>query len=109
MKSETMKGGNYDCIKLREMESQRGPMVREETALPQGLHLDAVGHDQMEVLEVSECKSCGAQIVWIKTVAGKSIPCCAKERTVVTKGGVIVKGHESHFADCPQANDWRQR
>ena len=84
---------------------------------------------------MASCRSCGAEMVWGKTVAGKSIPLDAndfgdpipkKEGNVRLTGrrrdGVpeveIVKkadgglfGDEprfvSHFATCPQAEQWR--
>jgi hypothetical protein len=82
------------------------------------------------------CKSCGAEIIWVKTEAGKAIPLDAEP----TEGGNIivqvlgpdreiahvetavekVERHNcpipagrvafvSHFATCPQANAWRKR
>ena len=79
------------------------------------------------------CKSCGKQIVWVKSEAGKAIPCDAEkvmgERTplggdlVVTDNGTVVRckvgsctdesklvvGYISHFATCPHANRHRKR
>ncbi len=28
---------------------------------------------------MTRCKSCGAEIIWIKTTSGKTMPCNAKE------------------------------
>lgn len=86
---------------------------------------------------MSRCKSCGAEIVWIKSSkTGKMIPCDAElikfeldiakgERFVTPEGDVccghridgsegkklthIKQGHISHFATCPQANIFRRR
>ena len=75
------------------------------------------------------CRSCGKEILFIDTPRGKKIPVDADSlgtfyphldagKRVVTaggevftikKGGAAVYGYESHFASCPQANDWRKR
>lgn len=53
----------------------------------------------------TKCRSCGADIWYGKTPAGKSIPLsCSRSRVV---HGVTFA--EAHFADCPQAADWRRR
>ena len=77
---------------------------------------------------MSKCKSCGANIIWIPTVSGKSMPCDAKpipykedatgSLNLVTKDGRIVRakadaksdlvGYVSHFATCPNANAHRK-
>ena len=77
---------------------------------------------------MSKCKSCGADIIWIPTVSGKSMPCDAKpipykedasgSLTLVTSEGRVVRakadatsdtfGYTSHFATCPDANTWRK-
>lgn len=78
----------------------------------------------------SKCKGCGAEIVWIKTDKGKSMPCDPDpvpywERRgapgkVVTPNGIVVScdfegpretstgiGYVFHFSTCPKANDFR--
>lgn len=63
------------------------------------------------------CRSCGADVIWAKTAAGKLMPLDATE----TLGKVVYqldttgrmqraegRGHESHFATCPQADRWRR-
>lgn len=80
------------------------------------------------------CKSCGAEILWIKMASGKSMPVDAKPisyrtmhpgtkgfnvMTLVTKDGRVAKGvfdpssdkigYTSHFATCPNANAHRKR
>ena len=78
--------------------------------------------------DMGYCRSCGARIRWIKTVAGKAMPCNATpirfERgggpeTFVTPEGKVERGkrdHEgeltgyiSHFATCPYADRHRRR
>lgn len=56
-----------------------------------------------------QCRSCQAEIVWIKTSSGKPMPCDPKLITVVTDEGVTVKGRLSHFATCPNAGQHRKK
>jgi hypothetical protein len=63
------------------------------------------------------CKSCGAEIVWVVTPAGKSMPLDAKAQTVwvlepegATAGSPKAKpvqARGSHFATCPNADEHR--
>ena len=79
------------------------------------------------------CASCGQMIIWIKTQAGKNMPCNTeivtyrkqkggKEKIVTPNGevysGKIVDartmdatgiGYISHFATCPNASKHRKR
>lgn len=54
------------------------------------------------------CDACGAPIHFIRTHAGKLIPCEHRRRTVVTLKGATVQGYESHFAACPEAARFRK-
>ena len=82
-----------------------------------------------------QCRSCGAEIIWIKMASGKNMPVDAKPisysenlhpsakgkdiLTLVTEHGSIVRtvfdpggdkvGYTSHFATCPNANQHRKR
>lgn len=85
---------------------------------------------------MAKCKSCGAEILWIKTEKGKMMPCNLRAIpvrgirdgmdeainriiTVVTRDGRIqtgiadpsspVYGFESHFATCPYAGKHRKK
>ena len=77
------------------------------------------------------CAGCGAQIIWIKTKAGKNMPCNmllvdykadgGKDKIVIPSGevvsGTIVSspddadghGYVSHFATCRNAKNFRRR
>lgn len=81
-----------------------------------------------------KCRSCGAEIIWIKMKAtGKAMPCDAKKIsysenmhpgagkpavTLVTEHGTVVRtvfdpagdkiGYTSHFATCPNAGYHRK-
>ena len=76
---------------------------------------------------MSKCRSCGAEIIWIKMRSGKAMPCDATpvnytpdpdgELLVVDKNGNTVRGtrggdesgYVSHFATCPQAGMFRRK
>ncbi|MFP4298669.1 MAG: hypothetical protein ACLFT0_12515 [Spirulinaceae cyanobacterium] len=42
----------------------------------------------------SKCKSCGAEIMWAKTQAGKFIP-------------LDLADHVPHWATCPDSKNWK--
>ena len=79
---------------------------------------------------MSRCKGCGAEISWIKTKSGKSMPVdekpvpyhIGKGAKIVTEDGDVVSGslegpentfvgfgYISHFATCPKAGQYRRR
>lgn len=81
---------------------------------------------------MSKCKGCGAEIIWVKTFGGKSMPCDPEQiiywakpggrAKIVTPNGEIYSaelqgdlnkatgvGYISHFATCPQANSFRRQ
>ena len=79
------------------------------------------------------CRSCGAEIVWIRTAKGKAMPCDVKkikgvrakfgDTLLVTEAGTIervdvrapiggvpsVEGYISHFATCQNAGTHRRK
>lgn len=62
---------------------------------------------------VANCTSCGAEIIWVKTPAGRNAPLDAKLTTVyVVEGFPItpraVRGHLTHWATCPNAKAHRE-
>ena len=78
---------------------------------------------------MSKCRSCGAEIIWIKTPSGKNMPCDAKpisfrldthngDLLLVTPDGKVARGsfdpaaekigYTSHFATCPNASQHRR-
>ena len=81
---------------------------------------------------MSKCKSCGADITWIRLQSGKLMPCNSRmkeywqtpkgSKTIITPNGEVIKceteglpqtatgvGYESHFATCPAAAEHRKR
>lgn len=78
---------------------------------------------------MSECRSCDQKIEWVKLKSGKNHPVDLDyiahdeardgDRLVTDGGNIIVvdlsnsfpniKGRISHFATCPQADDWRRK
>jgi len=82
-------------------------------------------------MRVYKCKACGAPIVWIKTLNGKSMPCDAVQipytekrggsLKIVTDDGRVISaktphwvseadgvGRTPHWATCPQAGSFRK-
>ena len=80
---------------------------------------------------MARCKSCGAEIIFIKTrIGGKPMPCDAKQvdywegkgDKVMTPRGEVINctlkpqrqpaagfGYVSHFATCPAADTFRRK
>jgi len=78
---------------------------------------------------MSRCRSCDQPIDWVKTAAGKNMPVegmhikyddLSPGEVIITDGGNVykkikddnlpnVKGRISHFAVCPQADQWRKK
>lgn len=65
------------------------------------------------------CRSCGAPIIWARTVNGKAMPLDAEPTdagNVSLVNGVAYVGEQlalppcytSHFATCPDAPGWRK-
>jgi len=63
---------------------------------------------------MSECRSCKAPIMWVKTKSGKNMPIdFDKDIEYLFDGGDPVEfepelGMRSHFATCPDAHDHRK-
>jgi hypothetical protein len=63
------------------------------------------------------CRSCGAPVIWAKKADGKATPLDAVSPSDgnirIDKNGFAVVGkkgtgpYQSHFASCPQAEQWR--
>lgn len=79
----------------------------------------------MPVAQKSLCRSCKAEIIWATNAATGNLTCLDFEKTPDGTFHVIEQltlegtttlmyehgepgGHTSHFATCPQANEWRQ-
>jgi len=65
---------------------------------------------------VARCNSCGAEIVWAKTLNGKRAPLEPGGGGWVIRSGYMSLAtpgdtgpfYEPHFAHCPQAKQWRR-
>lgn len=80
---------------------------------------------------MATCKGCGAEIIWIRTLAGKSIPCDPEQvmywekpkakGKVVTPNGEVLScefsgdpqkatgvGFVPHWSTCPHAGEFRK-
>ena len=70
-------------------------------------------------MSVKKCRSCGADVLWVVTETGKKMPLDAKAITVFVPDpaqrrardgdlcAVSRKAYVSHFATCPDADEWR--
>ena len=76
---------------------------------------------------MSRCRSCGAEIKWIKMRSGKSMPVDPElytfakfsetPDTFITSSGetvkgipaIIMKGYIPHWATCPKADEFRRK
>ena len=67
---------------------------------------------------MGKCRSCGAEVVWVKTRSGRSMPLDAVNPNAgnvrivdnVAHVGADGSGHYvSHFSTCPEADQWRRR
>lgn len=56
--------------------------------------------------QITKCRGCGADIVWLKTSSGKNIPVNYKKD--VDFKIFDPKNHEAHFSTCPQAKEFRR-
>ena len=60
---------------------------------------------------MAECQSCGAEIVWFKTRAGKWMPADPRpEKRLVVRASELVEVKDTyvpHWATCPDAEDFR--
>jgi hypothetical protein len=58
-------------------------------------------------MKIEKCRSCSAEIVWLTTKKGKTIPV---DRATVKDGDHDFEyaRHISHFATCPDAVRWRK-
>lgn len=55
---------------------------------------------------MATCKGCGREITWEKTPSGKAHPFDAKPTLVKLADGTVRTGFVSHFATCPQAEQF---
>lgn len=85
----------------------------------------------MKQPKFGRCKGCGAQIIWIETLAGKMMPCDAYliqyrvvpggSLKVINEAGAVISaeveqsvnkmdgvGYASHFSTCPMASKFRK-
>ena len=68
-----------------------------------------MGKGKATPLTMSNCRSCDAEIIWIKMKSGANMPCHPKTQRMVTPGGEVVEVYEPHWVTCPDAKEWRKR
>ena len=58
---------------------------------------------------MANCRSCGAEIIWLKTKAGKNMPVDLPHPGAIEADTVFDSDrHISHFARCPNADEHRK-
>jgi len=60
-------------------------------------------------IKTSKCRSCGAEIVWLKTDRGKNIPVDAEDVVDEQQEVFDPDTQTTHFATCPDAKKWRKK
>lgn len=87
--------------------------------------------DELKNFEKSTCKSCGAPLIWIKTLAGKYMPCdiiavhykargIGKDKVVTPEGAVVScdivgigdadgYGYVPHWSTCNAPDSFRNK
>lgn len=61
-----------------------------------------------DLIHITKCRTCRADIKWLRTAAGKSMPVNAD---TVKEGATEfdrAAGHISHFSTCAQADEHRR-
>ena len=60
---------------------------------------------------ISKCKGCGADIVWLETIAGRKMPVDPERKTYVritTIGAAVETGYVPHWGTCPEADKFKK-
>lgn len=57
---------------------------------------------------MSKCRSCDAEIMWVKTKTGKNMP-INYDPELVNEKEFDADRMESHFSTCPDANQFKKR
>jgi hypothetical protein len=64
--------------------------------------------------DVMQCRTCKADIVWLRTKAGKSMPVNVQPTAAPFRGPTAGETaykhgeHQSHFVTCPQRDEHRR-
>jgi len=59
--------------------------------------------------KISKCRSCNADIIWMETVKGKSVPVDPENIRGFDKNGFFHEIRRTHFASCPDARNWSKK
>lgn len=73
-----------------------------------GSRANSTGEGVTTKMNVAHCRSCNAEIVWLKTSKDKPMPV---DKATVKEGDTHYDStrHVSHFATCKDANKWRKK
>jgi hypothetical protein len=61
---------------------------------------------ECEVGDFKKCRYCPARLVWVRTESGRAMPLEYDSREPALGGGWLL---ESHWGNCPEADDARER
>jgi hypothetical protein len=88
-------------------DSSEGEGAHTEAAAPREAAAREIRMSREETDAIA-CRSCGAEIVFLRTASGNKTPVNAE---TVEPGDVDYEPgrHVSHFSTCPQASAWRNR
>jgi hypothetical protein len=110
------------CVSVEEVPPRVLAVANNERDPPMGLESNHVGQPGV-------CRSCGARIQWVETVAGRRMPLdvgAASDGNVIfsSEGKALVLSQDaaaqarqtgatrffrSHFATCPDREKWRRK
>ena len=65
-------------------------------------------------MKSKKCTGCHADIYWVKTINGKSMPVNTKKETIVvydpeSAAYKVISGYTPHWATCPAADKFRKK
>jgi hypothetical protein len=58
---------------------------------------------------MAECRSCGKEIVWVRTENNKMMPCDIDAEIITEKDGERLVVLKPHWASCKDADQWRKK
>ncbi len=57
---------------------------------------------------MANCRSCGAEIAWVRMESGKMMPCDIDAEIITEKDGSKLVVLKPHWASCPYADEHRR-
>jgi len=57
---------------------------------------------------LSQCKACGKEILWVKTEYGNNMPVDARATKVFTTNKSWIMAHIPHWVTCPERHQFKK-